>query len=679
MTSTEPQVALSAPVGGVVAEVFKPLLTGSSRFAPAAGLRTGSSSQPSNPADARVRRVIAQVSNQYLRRYLTRYGTLRIPGIARPVSLETLYVPACVKGQPSLQRLMAEVLADSSSSSLQHQRQNFLPAALVARSQQYLSVLGEPGSGRTTLLRWLGLESFKGKEGQYGHNCIPVYIDLRMLPKGTGSLAQSVVLEFQAANFPWPKAFTAEALEQGRLLLLLDGLDEVAETQREQVILLIEDLVERWPKNRFVVSNAVATQHHFKRFTSAQLTALSDEQVQTFIQRWFGRNPAVGRQLWETLQLPAQANTCELTRSPWLLTLLCQTYSRSRSLVSHAVGLHHAIVRIGLASQPGLSAPALKVQLKALARLAAGKLQQQRPIVSQAEILGLLKACQTVEVTLDCSELLEGLTAHSGLLVEFAPGHYTFVHPALQEYLCAWQVVAHRSRGSLTALVRQPLEVPSWQRVLLQVAELLPEGADELLLSLQSEAMSRLKAKRCQALLLWAKQLTDRLDSPERSVARRAAALHLALSFALERSVSDQAACCLDRVALQARHLSQGLARALDLNRDLALCLSSAQELAHNDLFALDTPALLSDLAALGEPPDFRAGYARRMSFADAFVNLLLRHLQLETNLLQLGEAEALELENFLQTSTLLQNCREVASRISPEVQRQLNEQMLVA
>ena len=63
----------------------------------------------------------------------------------------------------------------------------------VANQEQYLMVLGNPGTGKTTFLRKVGLETLKGKgNGEYQHTCIPVLLELRKFRSGEINLVQAI-------------------------------------------------------------------------------------------------------------------------------------------------------------------------------------------------------------------------------------------------------------------------------------------------------------------------------------------------------------------------------------------------------------------------------------------------------------------------------------------------------
>ena len=58
-------------------------------------------------------------------------------------------------------------------------------APRLANNKQYLMVLGGPGVGKSTFLRKVGLEALKKKEGNFAHECIPVFIELKRFTENT--------------------------------------------------------------------------------------------------------------------------------------------------------------------------------------------------------------------------------------------------------------------------------------------------------------------------------------------------------------------------------------------------------------------------------------------------------------------------------------------------------------
>lgn len=124
----------------------------------------------------------------------------------------------------------------------------------VANQEQYLMVLGAPGAGKSTFLRKIGLEALKGKSGVFQHECIPVFIELKQFNNNDINIVQAIAQEFRIVQLPLANEFTVNALHQGKLLILLDGLDEVPTDNIDLVISQIQEFVEEYPKNRFIYS-----------------------------------------------------------------------------------------------------------------------------------------------------------------------------------------------------------------------------------------------------------------------------------------------------------------------------------------------------------------------------------------------------------------------------------------
>lgn len=110
---------------------------------------------------------------------------------------------------------------------------------LLARQEKRLFVQGGPGVGKTTLLKHLALESAH-PQGKLPF--VPVFVDLQMLADADKNLFDFVVAEFSIGGFSDAAPYVERYIQDARLLLLLDGLDElpVVDGQRKRVEKRIE-------------------------------------------------------------------------------------------------------------------------------------------------------------------------------------------------------------------------------------------------------------------------------------------------------------------------------------------------------------------------------------------------------------------------------------------------------
>jgi predicted NACHT family NTPase len=193
-------------------------------------------------------------------------------------------------------------------------------------------VLGGPGVGKSTFLRKVGLEALKGRSPTFQHSCIPVLLRLQTFNSNHLTITQLIEQEFEVCGFPETKRFTEAVLQKGKLLVLLDALDEVPTDNLDHAIAQIENLVDRYHINRFIAScRTAAYKSGFRKFKDVTMAAFNNTQVEQFIRNWFQTESPTADECWKLLQRPEYAPAKELAQTPLLLTLLCAVYDESQT------------------------------------------------------------------------------------------------------------------------------------------------------------------------------------------------------------------------------------------------------------------------------------------------------------------------------------------------------------
>ena len=108
----------------------------------------------------------AKAAKQYADKYKSRYGLLKLLGMSQGVSLESVYIPVRFLDELSIRQFesvasLEEVYRDGKKRRFQTNNCRSEDGIIVANDNQYLMVLGNPGAGKSTFLRRMGLEALK--------------------------------------------------------------------------------------------------------------------------------------------------------------------------------------------------------------------------------------------------------------------------------------------------------------------------------------------------------------------------------------------------------------------------------------------------------------------------------------------------------------------------------------
>ena len=543
---------------------------------------------------------------KYERNYFRRHGNLKILGMSKPIILGTIYTTVKVL-DASLIKSYESVEALEKNYRNSHQRKLFRykspgqSGIETANRIPYLLVLGGPGIGKSTFLRRVGLEAFKGSQGQFNHSCIPVFLELKRFSIDDKSIQSRIVDEFMSCDFPQSEFFVKEALNEGKFIILFDGLDEVPNQNLTQVIIDIQKLIDRYPNNRFIISCRTAVYDgYFKRFTDVVITEFDDAQIKQFVCNWFQKEldleMRISDTFWDLLNQPENASAKELGRTPLLLTFLCLVYDYSQSLPDNRSTLYRKALDILLEEwaaekrivkkyiYDGLHVDLEKLLLAEIAYTSFIKNQlflTQDEIVKQ--ISAFLKDTLDASIYSDGRSILREIESQQGVLVERAEDIYSFSHLTFHEYLVAQYIV---EKNLIRETVNKHLLEPRWREVFLLSSGLLRGGAHQLLLEIENRIMLYATDKKLRQILNWAAETTaasntffqEKNQEKYKSAARRAVCIELICSIidmtnnhrSLERdicSISSKMPTEIDAGIQQVRANAKSTIRAL--NRDI--------------------------------------------------------------------------------------------------------------
>ena len=559
-------------------------------------------------------------------------------------------------------------------------------------------VLGDPGIGKSTFLRKVGLEALKGKQGSYQHPLTPVLLELKNFKENEINIQVLIEEEFKICGFPNVEKNISNKLEKGELLILLDGLDEVPTANVNNVIEKIKDFVDRYHKNRFILSCRTAARTHLQRFTDIEIVEFDDQQLQSFIEHWFSseldRKNETAKNCWELLQKEEYKSAKELAHTPLLLTFLCLVYDENQSFPTNRSRLYQDALRILLEKwsaekrlpNRGLVYENLSIEQEeillsevAYQNFVADKLfLEKREIVKQ--IKDHLKQNLNAPQHLDGEKVLKTIEIEQGILVERARSVYSFSHLTLQEYLTAQYIY---DNDLIEQTVKNHITETRWQEVFLLVAGLMRGKADKLLLAMEKEAHNYLKTPLGQKfvpILQWADEMTkDSVDSPIKPVGRRAIANYLVIANVFAYGIAI--AYVPEIIHVIAINIATVITEILftpDLIDEFVLLVNL---LAQDRIVSkVNFYQLIADLEAFKQNiPDDKATKKERREFADQFLKMWNTAFNLTPELINLSTHQEIgEIEKrYFYINRLILDCQKVAVNISPTVWLEIEDRML--
>ncbi|MEM6448461.1 MAG: NACHT domain-containing protein, partial [Cyanobacteria bacterium P01_D01_bin.123] len=271
---------------------------------------------------------LGKATRKYAGNYARRYGFLKVACVRlnEPIRLEEVYTSVQLLNRKQRNYFesvdaLQELYREQGKRRFSFEDLEKQQGIAVANNRQYLMVLGQPGVGKSTFLKKVGLEALRGKQGSFEHECLPVFLDLKLFSSKEITAQGLIEKEFETCGFPNPDNVVQTMLDKGKLLILMDGLDEVPADIEDYAIRQMVDLADRYGDNRFIFSCRVASYRGgFNQFTDVVMAEFEDEQIEQFIQKFFttvrDREAKTAEACWKLLQRHEYAAAKELAQTP---------------------------------------------------------------------------------------------------------------------------------------------------------------------------------------------------------------------------------------------------------------------------------------------------------------------------------------------------------------------------
>ncbi len=460
------------------------------------------------------------------------------------VSLESVYVPLTARGA-----IAPGGLGEGMPLLRAREEGGEVPLTDLIPRHRCLVLVGEAGSGKTTFLKYVTLTAADACAGRRPQGAdwlprptpLPLYLPLHGLgiylrdqkPADRESPSPDLLRDYIAhhlRHLDLPEGWIADRLKRGNILLLLDGLDEVARFEDRRFIAeMVTRFADLYDRCRLVVTTRPEGYEGAAQlggeFTRRDINPLQwPDDIRTFLYRWNeaiqqraeqgnlsarGRKEAHEKAERMMARLEAAPNVRELANNPLLLTVMAIVHYNVGTLPERRADLYDAATELllgwdkkmgrdALAPPPwldSLSGGQRRLPLEELAfEFQEGRVLErprERVLDSLADYF-LAGRGREAKETARCraEEYLTWVTGRTYVLQEIG-GSIRFYRKPFQEYLAARRLAR---RPDLQDQVARTLETDWqdrwWDEVLcLTVGQLVsddPQKAGSLLSSIQS-------------------------------------------------------------------------------------------------------------------------------------------------------------------------------------------------
>jgi hypothetical protein len=299
-------------------------------------------------------------------------------------------------------------------------------------------VIGAPGAGKTTLLRLMATKF--AERHLAGDGPAPLLLDAAEF-EGLDLTVDIAKVATRQVGRTIQAPSLEEAVRNGKVVLLVDGIDEARHDRRRQLLLKIADFSRKYPAVPMVLaSRPAALDVSFGDFGYYYVEPLELQRLADIAAARFVDRPEAAERFAHELR--ANRALQQLATSPILLNLLWSIFQVRGTLPTNTADVYADAADYLLADwdrSKAIRRATLTLSQKhpVLEELALGMVERGAVMVSRRELevlvsAALRKLLLAVETRRVADELLS-----SGILVESRPDMVSFVHKSFLEFYCA--------------------------------------------------------------------------------------------------------------------------------------------------------------------------------------------------------------------------------------------------
>lgn len=311
-------------------------------------------------------------------------------------------------------------------------------------SFNYITIIGDGGSGKSTLVKHLFLNSIVEKSK------IPILVELRYLNEDSDELETYIKKTISQNKLATNEDILEKLLEKGKFTLFLDGFDEVDDKTKKILVKQIMDFVNKYTNNYYLLtSRPYSNIENLPLFTNLKMKDLSldNGEIKGFVYKQLGSEKELAEKAYKSIELGDTKYIQSFLKNPLLLSLYLLTFQNNASIpdrkyifyrrvINALFSEHDSKTKLGYVREKlcGLDQEKFEMILKSFSFLSyfENEFSFNRDYVNLK--LKLIK--EKREIQFDNNKFITDLKSAISLWVD-DDGLISFTHRSLQEYFTA--------------------------------------------------------------------------------------------------------------------------------------------------------------------------------------------------------------------------------------------------
>lgn len=426
--------------------------------------------------------------------YNTRYASLI--GHSDPVDINSIFVEPEIRGE------------------------NKKVTNLSLINKERVLIKAPPGAGKSTLAKYICRVAIgeKNKEMIITDRKIPFFIIVRDLPKieilleritddlsdetikyilnnkektSSTFLERIMVQQLETLKIKNSATLVEFLLKNGKVCLIVDGLDETTEKIREYIVDSLGFMVSAYKNNNYIAfSRPKAVSNGIYGFNTFSVVPFDKQRWEKCIDNWFSSDNDNSKELKSLIDNNEYFK--DLCGNPLLVSILCTLIEKGFQLPQKKSDLYRSCIDALMEDfdhSKRLRRPSpfteinIQKRMDILSEIAFKMHINSKQKARLRDIEEYLKEKSYLNKIIcrdELQKLLDSLELEHGILVEWSKGEYSFPHRTFQEYLTAWNIERSRKEEWFVHALHSELQynIEQWREVAIILAHLLYDPSE---------------------------------------------------------------------------------------------------------------------------------------------------------------------------------------------------------